>query len=135
MVERKLALQQQAEKEHQARSEFLSRISHELRTPLNAILGFAQLLELDDLDRRAARERRPDPQGAAAPAAADQRGAGDLPHRGRARMTVSLEPVAPRAGGREALDLSRPLAAQHGVTLCNDAAARRRITCTPTGSG
>src|SRR3712207_8837823 len=24
--------------------------SHELRTPLNAILGFAQILELDDLD-------------------------------------------------------------------------------------
>jgi CheY-like chemotaxis protein len=32
-----------------ARSEFLSRMSHELRTPLNAILGFAQLLEMDDL--------------------------------------------------------------------------------------
>jgi signal transduction histidine kinase/ActR/RegA family two-component response regulator len=32
-----------------AKSEFLSRVSHELRTPLNAILGFAQLLELDDL--------------------------------------------------------------------------------------
>jgi PAS domain S-box-containing protein len=31
------------------KSEFLSRMSHELRTPLNAILGFAQLLELDDL--------------------------------------------------------------------------------------
>ncbi|HUC38489.1 MAG TPA: histidine kinase dimerization/phospho-acceptor domain-containing protein, partial [Acidimicrobiales bacterium] len=33
----------------EAKSEFLSRMSHELRTPLNAILGFAQLLELDDL--------------------------------------------------------------------------------------
>ena len=32
-----------------ARSEFLSRVSHELRTPLNAVLGFAQLLELEDL--------------------------------------------------------------------------------------
>jgi len=29
---------------------FLSRMSHELRTPLNAVLGFAQLLELEDLD-------------------------------------------------------------------------------------
>jgi len=38
-----------------ANSEFLSRMSHELRTPLNAILGFAQLLESDDVeaDRRA----------------------------------------------------------------------------------
>ncbi len=32
-----------------ATGEFLSRMSHELRTPLNAILGFAQLLDRDDL--------------------------------------------------------------------------------------
>src|SRR4029079_12033681 len=50
LVERKLALQEEAEKEHRARSDFLSRISHELRTPLNSILGFAQLLEMDELD-------------------------------------------------------------------------------------
>ena len=49
-MERKLALQEEAEKEYRARSDFLSRISHELRTPLNAILGFAQLLGMDDLD-------------------------------------------------------------------------------------
>ncbi|HUO49741.1 MAG TPA: histidine kinase dimerization/phospho-acceptor domain-containing protein, partial [Acidimicrobiales bacterium] len=38
-----------AERASEAKSEFLSRMSHELRTPLNAILGFAQLLELDEL--------------------------------------------------------------------------------------
>jgi len=32
-----------------AKNEFLSRMSHELRTPLNAVLGFAQLLETDEL--------------------------------------------------------------------------------------
>jgi PAS domain S-box-containing protein len=38
-----------AERASNAKSEFLSRISHELRTPLNAMLGFAQLLEVEDL--------------------------------------------------------------------------------------
>jgi PAS domain S-box-containing protein len=32
-----------------AKNDFLARMSHELRTPLNAVLGFAQLLDLDDL--------------------------------------------------------------------------------------
>ena len=34
---------------NQAKSAFLSRMSHELRTPLNAVMGFAQLLQMDDL--------------------------------------------------------------------------------------
>lgn len=33
------------------KSEFLSRASHELRTPMNHVLGFAQLLEMDELTR------------------------------------------------------------------------------------
>jgi signal transduction histidine kinase len=38
-----------AEQANRYKSEFISRMSHELRTPLNAVVGFAQLLELDEL--------------------------------------------------------------------------------------
>ena len=39
-----------ADAANRSKTVFLSRMSHELRTPLNAVLGFAQLLELEDLD-------------------------------------------------------------------------------------
>ena len=40
-----------ADDANRAKSQFLSRMSHELRTPLNAVLGFAQLLQLADLEQ------------------------------------------------------------------------------------
>ena len=53
--EREVALRESA-----AKSKFLARISHELRTPLNAVLGFAQLLQADEVgnDTAAALRRR-----------------------------------------------------------------------------
>ncbi|MBC9249407.1 histidine kinase [Pseudomonas alcaligenes] len=41
----------EAQAASQAKSRFLSSMSHELRTPLNAIHGFAQLIELEALER------------------------------------------------------------------------------------
>lgn len=41
-----------AESASTAKSQFLANMSHELRTPLNAIIGYAQLLNSDDLSDR-----------------------------------------------------------------------------------
>jgi PAS domain S-box-containing protein len=40
----------EAIKANHAKSEFLSRMSHELRTPMNSILGFAQLMDMGELN-------------------------------------------------------------------------------------
>ena len=44
----KVALEKASESDRLTRS-FLANISHEIRTPMNSILGFAQLLELEDV--------------------------------------------------------------------------------------
>ena len=41
-----------AELANQAKSVFLANMSHEIRTPLNAIIGFAKLLEKEDLGKK-----------------------------------------------------------------------------------
>jgi CheY-like chemotaxis protein/nitrogen-specific signal transduction histidine kinase len=71
ITDRKLALEElqqseakvrlardQAIRASRAKDEFLSRMSHELRTPLNSILGFAQLLEMDELTEEQTEEVR-----------------------------------------------------------------------------
>jgi signal transduction histidine kinase/ActR/RegA family two-component response regulator len=99
-----------------AKNEFLSRMSHELRTPLNAILGFAQLLELDDLD---ARQR-----DNVAHIVSGGRHLLDLINEvleisriETGSMNPVIEPVNAFATVQEAIELVSPLAAQRGIVM------------------
>ncbi len=112
------AARAEADRANNAKSEFLSRVSHELRTPLNVILGFAQVLQLDELT--------PDQSESVGHIL----GAGrhllaliddilDISRVETGNVDLSIEPVAVRETAEQMLDLMRPLAALSGVTLNN----------------
>ena len=109
-----------AERESQAKSQFLSRMSHELRTPLNAVLGFTQLLQLE------ARQLPPDPTRAAR--LEHIRAAGehlltliddvlDLSSLQAGMLKLDLQTVPLAAAVAQALPLVAELAAAQRVTL------------------
>jgi PAS domain S-box-containing protein len=105
-----------AEAADRAKSEFLSRMSHELRTPLNSVLGFAQLLQIDDLS--------PGQQEAV-----DQiLRAGrhllglldevlDLERMQSGRLEVRLQSVAATPVVQAAVELVQPLAVASGIAI------------------
>ena len=108
-----------AERESQAKSQFLSRMSHELRTPLNAVLGFTQLLQIEA-------------QQSSAPLRLDKlahiRRAGehlltliddalDLTRLAAGTLRLDLQPVALDIAVAQALPLVEELATAHEVTL------------------
>jgi signal transduction histidine kinase/CheY-like chemotaxis protein len=105
-----------AERANQAKSDYLSRMSHELRTPLNAIVGFAQLLELEEVDEQQRESVRHILSGGrhllglineVLDIAAIEAG----------RLPLSLEPVAVDEVVGEAFSLIRPLADEHSILL------------------
>ncbi|MFO7892832.1 MAG: ATP-binding protein [Longimicrobiales bacterium] len=105
-----------AERANRAKSEFLSRMSHELRTPLNAILGFAQLLEMDELD---AEQTESVDQilkaGRHLLSLVDE--VLDIARIEAGRMSLSLEPIEVSGVVREAWELVKHRADQAGITL------------------
>jgi PAS domain S-box-containing protein len=110
------AAKNEAERANNAKSEFLSRMSHELRTPMNAILGFAQVLQMEQLG---ARHRR---------FVAEIHRAGDhllrliddlldISRIEAGRVTVEVQPTSLRAVVAEALQIVQPLLARRNLTL------------------
>jgi signal transduction histidine kinase/ActR/RegA family two-component response regulator len=120
------ASREEADRANLAKSEFLSRMSHELRTPLNAILGFAQLLELDDLDERQ--------RDNVAHIVSGGRHLLDLINEvleisriEAGSMSPAIQPVHAPTIVRDALELVGPLADQRGITLKAETAGFDRV--------
>ncbi|HEV3505282.1 MAG TPA: PAS domain S-box protein, partial [Actinomycetes bacterium] len=135
-----------AEQANEAKSEYLSRMSHELRTPLNAILGFAQLLDLDDLgdDQRVNLGHI---MSGARHLLSLINEVLDIAAIEAGRLSLSLEPVALAGVAAETVSLIRPLADKHHVVLAGpnvstpptssataSGSSRSCSTCSPTRS-
>ncbi|WP_073251794.1 ATP-binding protein [Cryptosporangium aurantiacum] len=105
-----------AERSNRAKSEFLSRMSHELRTPLNAILGFAQLLELAELDHEDA-DNLNQIVRAGRHLLAVINDALDVARIETGRLSLSVEDVRVEPVVDECLDLMRPAAEENGIAL------------------
>ena len=124
----------QAEAADRAKSEFLSRMSHELRTPLNSVLGFAQLLQIDDL-APAQREAVDHILGAGRHLLGLLDEVLDLERMQSGHFEVRVQPVAVAPVLQEAVELVQPLAWRAGSRSTSSSAATDRAMCSPTSSG
>ncbi len=102
----------------QTKNSFLSRTSHELRTPLNAILGFAQLLEMSDLDPED-RESAEHIHRAGRHLLSLINELIDISRVESGDLQVSMEPVAVAQVCEDVLALVGPLAAAREITVDN----------------
>jgi signal transduction histidine kinase/CheY-like chemotaxis protein len=99
-----------------AKNAFLSSTSHELRTPLNAVLGFAQLLQLSDLNQE-------DEDGVERILAAGHHLLAlineliDIARIESGEFSLSVEPVAVQPVVEETCQLMAPLAADRSITI------------------
>ncbi|MDR3627067.1 MAG: ATP-binding protein, partial [Ignavibacteriaceae bacterium] len=116
----------EAERANVAKSEFLSRMSHELRTPMNSILGFAQLMDMGELNP------------------AHKKGVNQILKSGKhllelinevldiakietGKLTVSPEPVEIYGIISETIDIVRNLAEKNQITIESDASDTKTL--------
>ena len=111
-----VAAQVEAQRANLAKSEFLSRMSHELRTPLNAVLGFAQVLEMDDLTTEQHDSLSHISRGGRHLLELINEVL-DISRIEARQMTLSPEPVAVAELLTEVIGLIAPLAAGRSITL------------------
>lgn len=111
-----------AEAANRAKSDFLALVSHELRTPLNAILGFAQVMQMVDVDLD--ETQRADSIGQIVSAGEHLRDLIDelldLSRIEAGQLAVQLEPVDTTDVIGAAVDLMSPLAASRSISLVGD---------------
>jgi PAS domain S-box-containing protein len=118
-----------AEAANKAKTDFLALVSHELRTPLNAILGFAQVMQMVDLDLA----QRIDGVDQIILAGSHLRDLInellDLSRIEAGQLTVVAEEINSAAAIGEVLDLVRPLATSRDIELLEDSptAAAHRV--------
>lgn len=110
---------EEAERANRAKSDFLSRMSHDLRTPLSAILGFAQLLELDDVGESAKESVAHILRGGQHLLALINEVL-DIARIEAGHLALSPEPVDAAEIVALAVELVRPLAAQRSISVVLD---------------
>ena len=105
-----------AEAANHAKSEFLSRMSHELRTPLTAMLGFAELLEIDELSDQQ-HEYTQTILRAGSHLLELINEVLDISRIEEGKMSMVPEAILVAEIAREVIELNRPVAHEHSVAV------------------
>jgi PAS domain S-box-containing protein len=106
----------EADRANRAKNDFISRMSHDLRTPLNAILGFAQVLEQEQLTEEQADSVSQILSGGRHLLELINELL-DVARIEGGHLSLSPEPVSVAEAVQHVVELVRSLADQHGITL------------------
>lgn len=105
----------EAEKANQLKSRFLAQMSHEIRTPLTSIIGFAEILNEGDLGEWG--EFAAHIERSSRRLLQTINSVLDLSRLEAGSLQLSPEPLEVNDVIREAVEVFRPRAAQHGIQL------------------